>query len=157
MGRLLASLLANTESAPAANPANPANLTPSSGPKFADSQDSQGPAIEKTLDQRTHLLTLAADELLLVGLVHALDDADVTACAGVPDTALRAYLRALDCGRRMDSGMAPVEWGEPVARTCNGCGPVLLWSSCPQTVAACPWCFRRRAGKAIPRPKGWHR
>lgn len=44
MGRLFAALLGGSESVPAANPANPANLAPVSRPKFADSQDSQGAA-----------------------------------------------------------------------------------------------------------------
>lgn len=103
-------------------------------------------------DLRTHLLTLAADERLPACLVHTLADADVAACAGLPDDTLRAYLRVLERGRAMDRGMVPSAWGEPVACTCEGCGPVLLWPGCPPAVKACPWCFRRKAGKAIPRP-----
>lgn len=152
MAGLLARLLASTESAPAANPANPANLAPPAGPIFADSQESQGGDAEKAKEQRARLLALAADEGLPAGLVHGLADADVSACAGLPDAVLRAYLRALEAGRRMDAGEVPLGWGEPVARTCEGCGPVLLWPGCPPNVEACPWCFRRRAGKAIPRP-----
>ena len=152
MAGLLARLLANAESAPAANPANPANLAPPAEPIFADSQDSQGVAAAKASEQRAHLLALADAELLPAGLVHGLADADVNACAGLPDSVLRAYLRALEAGERMDAGQVPPEWGESVARTCDGCGPVLLWSDCPPKVKACPWCFRRKAGKAIPRP-----
>lgn len=105
-----------------------------------------------TQEQRAHLLVLAESELVPARLVHGLADADVTACAGLPDNVLRAYLRALEAGQRMDAGQVPPEWGEPVARTCEGCGPVLLWATCPPKVKACPWCFRRKAGKAIPRP-----
>jgi len=152
MAGLLTRLLASTESAPAANPANPANLAPPAGPIFADSQESQGGDAEKAKEQRARLLALAADEGLPPELAHGLADADVTACAGLPDDTLRAYLRALEAGRRMDAGEVPPGWGEPVARTCEGCGPVLLWPGCPPKVKACPWCFRRRAGKAIPRP-----
>lgn len=47
----------------------------------------------------------------------------------------------------MDIGITPVEWGSPVTRICEGCGPVLLWADCPAVVKACPWCFRRKAGK----------
>jgi hypothetical protein len=62
-------------------------------------------------------------------------------------------LSAAQVGReRMDKGLPPLEWGEPVARSCEGCGPVLLWAGCPDVVKACPWCFRRKAGKAIARP-----
>ncbi|MFT4247637.1 MAG: hypothetical protein QM581_06305 [Pseudomonas sp.] len=102
---------------------------------------------------RTHLLALAADELLPVDLVHALSDADVLACAGQPARALRAYLESLDAGRRfLDRGETPPAWGAPVACTCEACGPVLLWAGCPVVVKACPWCFRRKAGKPIARP-----
>lgn len=61
-------------------------------------------------------------------------------------------LAAQVAGQRMDAGLIPLEWGEPVARTCKGCGPVLLWVTCPAVVTACPWCFRRKAGKPIARP-----
>ena len=101
--------------------------------------------------QRARLLALAADELLPAGLVYGLDDADVAACGPYSDAELRGYLRALVARERMDAGMVPLEWGEPVARTCEGCGPVLLWRDCPAVVKACPWCFRRAAGKPIPR------
>lgn len=113
-----------------------------------------GPALSELerLPQRAHLLVLADDEGLPAELVHGLDDADVTACAGLPDEALRAYLRALEADRRMDAGMVPLAWGDAVGRTCEGCGPVLLWPECPDVVKVCPWCFRRKAGKAIPRP-----
>jgi len=46
MGRLLDKLLAESEVAPAANPANPANLGPATPRKFADSQDSQGVEVQ---------------------------------------------------------------------------------------------------------------
>ena len=99
--------------------------------------------------QRVHLLALAADELLPAGLVHGLDDAEVAACEGCPADTLQAYLRSLAANERMANGLVPLEWGEPVTRTCEGCGPVLLWADCPPTVKACPWCFRRKAGKPI--------
>ncbi|KAF1688164.1 hypothetical protein B1992_01755 [Pseudoxanthomonas broegbernensis] len=95
---------------------------------------------------------LAEGEGLPAGLVHGLADADAAACDGMPDDVLRAYLRALEARQRMDAGQVPPGWGEAVARTCEGCGPVLLWPTCPAVVKACPWCFRRKAGKAIPRP-----
>lgn len=101
---------------------------------------------------RPHLLALAADEGLPATLVHNLADADVADCGGYTDTELRGYLRALAAAERLDRGLPPLEWGEPVARVCKGCGPVLLWAECPPVVVACPWCFRRKAGKPIARP-----
>lgn len=53
---------------------------------------------------------------------------------------------------RMDKGLPPLAWGQPVARTCAGCGPVLLWPESPPVLAACPLCFRRKVGKPIARP-----
>ena len=152
MAGLLARLLRDSETGPAAIPAIPAILGTPPAQRIAESQESQGGDAEKAKEQRARLLALAADEVLPAGLVHGLADADAVACAGLPDDTLRAYLLALEAGQQMDAGMVPPGWGEPVARTCEGCGPVLLWPGCPPKVKACPWCFRRKAGKAIPRP-----
>ena len=103
-------------------------------------------------EMRGYLLALAEAEGLAAAMVHALTEADVTACAGESDTTLRAYLRALVTGQHMDACRVPPAWGDAETRTCEGCGPVLLWPTCPPVVKACPWCFRRKAGKAIPRP-----
>ncbi|MDC8637050.1 hypothetical protein [Xanthomonas hortorum] len=152
MGRLLQRLLSDTQTARAAIPAIPATPTPKSCHGIAESQESQGAAVAKVGEQRAQLLALAADEGLPAGLVHGLVDADVTACDGLPMVTLRAYLRALANSERMDAGLVPPDWGDPIARTCEGCGPVLLWQDCPDLVKACPWCFRRKGGKVIPRP-----
>lgn len=147
MGRLFERLLCDSNIAP---PANPANIAPAVALGFADSQDSQGAAVSKTGEQRAHLLTLAADERLPAGAVHGLDDADVAACIGLPDTTLRAYLRVRDRGAVMDAAIVPPDYTQ--AALCRGRGPVWLWPGGPDRVFACPWCFRRKAGKAIPRP-----
>lgn len=170
MGRLLESLLADSQAVPLATPATLRHFPAATPPKVAESQESQGAApartpqsrrvaevagrgaAETTPGQRARLLALAADEGLPAGLVHGLADADAVACDGLPDDVLRAYLHALEAGRRMDAGMVPPGWGDAVARTCEGCGPVLLWPGCPAKVKACPWCFRRKAGNPIPRP-----
>lgn len=102
---------------------------------------------------RAHLLKLAEHEGVDGGLVHALPDEEVAACAGHDDMALRAYLRALEARRFLDSGVTPPVWTEPVTVTCEGCGPVLLWLGCPPVVKACPWCIRRKAGRPIAWPK----
>jgi hypothetical protein len=49
----------------------------------------------------------------------------------------------------MDAGIVPPGW--TTAAHCEGCGPVWLWPDAAR-VRACPWCFRRNAGKRIPRP-----
>lgn len=112
-----------------------------------DSQDSQALAAE----MRAHLLNLATDELLPAATVHRLHADDVAACTGLPDDTLRAYLRALDRGTVMNAGIAPE--GYTQVAHCNGCGPVWLWPGAPARLVACPWCFRRKAGKHLPRPQ----
>ena len=112
-----------------------------------ESQESQGVAPE----MRAHLLNLAADDLLPDGIIHRLHAGDVAACTDLPDDTLRAYLRALDRGTVMDAGIAPD--GYTQLAHCDGCGPVWLWQGALVRVIACPWCFRRKAGKTLPRPQ----
>lgn len=134
---------------PAATPATPATQ-PSADVRAVVvsqvSQESQGGEPEI----RAHLLTLADDELLPAATVHRLGAGDVAACAGLPDDTLRACLRALDRGHGMDAGQCPPDYTQAIH--CDGCGPVWLWRGAPARLAACPWCFRRKAGKAISRP-----
>ena len=153
MGHLLQSLLHESKPAPAAIPAIPAIQGQGVTVKIAESQESQGAAPEKPAPDtiRAHLLELAEFECLEPALVHRLDDADVMACAGESDETLTAYLRALDAAARMDAGQPPTGWD--AVRYCRLCGPVLLWPDCPPIVLACPWCFRRKAGRHVPRPQ----
>lgn len=153
MGSLLQSLLHESKPAPAAIPAIPA-IRPLPAPgEIAESQESQGVGAVKTAPAtiRARLLELADFECLEPALVHRLDDTDLAACTGLGDEVLTAYLRALDAAARMDAGMAPTGW--TAARYCRLCGPVLLWPDCPPIVLACPWCFRRKAGRYVPRPQ----
>lgn len=99
---------------------------------------------------RAHLLHLAESEGVDAAHVHRLHADDVTACAGQPDKTLRAYLRGLVLGAGMDAGHVPPGW--TTTAHCEGCGPVWLWPDAAR-VRACPWCFRRKAGKPIPRPQ----
>ena len=166
MGRLLDALRTDSETAKSANPANPAKL-PDDPPedsqirkirnggdaetraaRIAKSQESQ-----RLADMRAHLLALAAADHLPADLVHALPDADVITCKDETDATLTAYLRALQASRDMDQGLIPQGWGGAVAASCEHCGPVWLWPGAPARVLWCPWCFRRMAGKWIPRPK----
>jgi hypothetical protein len=132
----------------AAVSAVPAVLPSAAVAEPQEPQEPQGVAPEN----HARLLHLADDEGVDAAHVHRLHADDLVACEGLPDDALRAYLRALERSARMDAGLVPREWGEPVARACEGCGPVWLWSEAPDKVRACPWCFRRKAGKPIPRP-----
>lgn len=156
MGRLLDALRVDSGNGPAANPANVANLPKGPRPRFADSQDSQGLEVSKPLPAtdadaiRHKLLTLAADEQVPAAVVHCLHGDDLAACAGCTDTELRAYVRALGKSAAMDAGRVPASF--TVATRCPECGPVWLSEAHPPEAKSCPWCFRRRAGKAVPRP-----
>ena len=119
-------------------------------PSGSFDSDPDGHSENIAADIRDRLHRLAADTDLPAAIVHNLHDDDVTACAGLPMATMRDYLRAQDFGRMMDRGIPPPGYTKAVA--CSGCGPVLLWQSSPDRVMACPWCFRRRAGKTIPRP-----
>ena len=135
--------------ATAATPATPATQSFAavrSVARVAESQESQG----ITPEIRTRLLTLADGDGYAPAIIHRLHADDLAACAGLADETLQAYLRVLDRGTAMDRGIAPD--GYTQAAHCDGCGPVWLWQGAPARVIACPWCFRRKAGKALPRP-----
>ena len=128
-----------------ATPATPATQ-PSAAVRVSQvSQVSQGCEPEI----RARLLRLAESEGVDAAHVHRMHADDVTACAGQSDPTLKAYLRALVLGAGMDAGQVPPGW--TTAAHCEGCGPVWLWPDAAR-VRACPWCFRRKAGKRIPRP-----
>jgi len=101
---------------------------------------------------RTKLLLLAAADDLPADLVHGLVDDDLSTCSGETDVTLTAYLRAIAASRAMDARQVPPGWGGAAEAICEGCGPVLLWPGSPSMVKACPWCFKRKAGREIPRP-----
>lgn len=145
MGRLLEALRTDSETRQSANPAKVANLTPVQPERFADSQDSQRARVA----MRSRLLTIASAECIKAALID-LPDEELAACAGCSDDVLRTYLRARARSVVMDAGGVPN--GYTKACHCTGCGPVLLWPECPEELAACPWCCRRKAGVCIPRP-----
>jgi len=80
----------------------------------------------------------------------ARDDAGADGLAAMDVGELRTYALALHRSERMDAGAVPAEYTQ--AARCEGCGPVWLWEGCPPRVKACPWCFRRKAGRAFKRP-----
>lgn len=134
-------------SVPVATPATPATQGADPCSVSQESQESQ----PGTPEIRAHLLAVAVAAGVPTATVHRLHADDVAACADQPDDTLRAYLRALDRGAVMDAGIAPPDYTQPAH--CEGCGPVWLWPGVPARVTACPWCFRRKAGKALPRPQ----
>lgn len=101
-------------------------------------------------DLRARLHAIAECDDVPSALVEALPAADVATCDGLANDTLRAYLRALHRGAGMDAGAVPE--GYTLAAHCDGCGSVWLWPDSPARVVACPWCFRRKAGRAFPRP-----
>ena len=147
MGALSDLLKQPQEAATPATPATQSFAGVRSIARVAESQESQGVAPEI----RAHLLRLADAEGYAPAIVHRLHADDVAACTDLPDPALRAYLRALGRGTVLDRGIAPDGYTQPAH--CAGCGPVWLWQGAPVRVVACPWCFRRQAGKALPRPQ----
>lgn len=102
------------------------------------------------IDLRGRLHRLAEKDGRPLAIVHRLHAEDLAACEALDDTALRAYLRLLERSESIASGQQPPELTQPAH--CDGCGPVWLHEGVPARVRACAWCFRRRAGKAIPRP-----
>lgn len=132
-------------------------LSPTSPPEKVSSAESDHvPARgEEVGRMREELLRLATLEGIDLAHVERMDDADVLAHAHVPDFTernYRAHLRALAASTDMDAGKVPAIWRGAQAAICDGCGPVLLELGAPDRVGNCPWCFRRRAGKAIPMP-----
>ncbi len=106
---------------------------------------------------RATLHALATSEGVDAALVDALPD--VEACVGLPDDALRAYLRALrDSADRM-AGRVPAD--ETSMALCRGCGPVWVApevaDAAPKVggwarLLGCTWCHVRHAGLFVPRP-----
>ncbi|MDE2407659.1 MAG: hypothetical protein KGL91_07335 [Xanthomonadaceae bacterium] len=136
-------------------------LTKGAFGSFDSAQDEHFPlkqdAAHTVATMRAYLLKLAAEEGIPSGVVHRMTDADVASYAAVPDFTernYRAHLRALAASADMDAGKVPAIWRGVQTAICGGCGPVLLELGAPDRVGNCPWCFRRRAGKAIPTPTG---
>lgn len=133
--------------------AKPGTITP----EIRDRMKAHKPALLAVFRRRAELFDLAMLEGIDLAHVHRLDDADVLAIPGdYTERNLRAYLRALVASAAMDGGLIPSGWRGAQAAICDGCGPVLLWPGAPDRLKACPWCFRHKAGKAIPRPEGQH-
>jgi hypothetical protein len=145
MGRLLAALIADIETAPAANPANPANLEPQTAKRFADSQDSQGFEVASREAAR------------LLAEIRA--DATPEELALLDDRQIAIYGRMLRDTSLREQGQVPAD--ENAVAICQSCGPIWLApevaevapivAGLPQ-VLGCPWCFIRVRGMYVPRP-----
>lgn len=160
MGRLLDALRSNAESVPRAIPAIPLFLGGHGDAARAENSriaKIAGPALLKKSDgpcadpaqQTARLLGMLRAEFLPESLLSR-DDAGADGLAAMGTGELRAYALALHRSERMDAGTVPAEYTQ--AARCEGCGPVWLWEGCPPRVKACPWCFRRKAGRAFKRP-----
>ncbi|MDR1075348.1 MAG: hypothetical protein LBL59_03355 [Xanthomonadaceae bacterium] len=108
--------------------------------------------VELSQASRARLSALVDTNALPGAPILALSDEDALACYGHTDDVLRAYLHAEASHEAMSRGIPPVAWGELAERFCEGCGPVLLWATCPPVVKACPWCWNRQEGKPVARP-----
>ena len=131
---------------PPAIPAIPAILDPSHTPRLPESPVRQTVADES----RARLLRVAEIDGYPEATVHLLPDGELMGCETLSDEGLGAYLLALEASALMNAGIAPAMYHH--AARCEKCGPVYLAENQPATVKGCPWCFRRAAGKAIPRP-----
>ena len=136
---------AEAEGKGAANSAKTANNRQGEVEVSRFSQDLQGVDAE-----RARLLQVAECDGLPQAAIHRLPDGELVGCEALTDEGLRAYLLALEASELMNMGIAPPMYRTPAR--CEKCGPVYLAENQPATVKGCPWCFRRAAGKAIPRP-----
>lgn len=75
---------------------------------------------------------------------------DFGSVADCDDRLLGAYLLALAMRVEREACTIPAAYTIPAH--CEGCGPVWLWPGA-ERVQACPWCWNRRAGRSIPRPR----
>ena len=160
MGRLLDALRSNAESVPTAIPAIPLFLgghEDAARPENSRIAKIAGAALLRKSDglcadpaqQAARLLGMLRAESLPESLL-ARDDAGTDGLAAMDACELRAYALALHRSATMDAGTVPAEYTH--AARCEGCGPVWLWEGCPPRVKACPWCFRRSAGRTFKRP-----
>lgn len=181
MGRLLAALIADSGTVPAANPANVANLDLAPLPIFADSQVSQGlqparAAVTPSLNIFPHYkkaqdsqLASAAEKcarlLAAIRAAHLPDaligaaDAKSDELAALSDAGIHAYVSMLADDAQRRAGHVPE--GDTAMLLCRHCGLVFVHpaiaaamhvvNGVPQSLG-CPWCFIRKAGLYIPRP-----
>ncbi|TAL73707.1 MAG: hypothetical protein EPN56_02280 [Rhodanobacter sp.] len=112
------------------------------------------------VDIRPVLLGLADRLGLAAVLVHRLHDADLRTLAELPEAGLRAFLLAAADTATRQAGKPPE--GDTAAIYCGRCGPVYAHPSIAAVLPVvdgwpralgCPWCFVRKAGGYVPRPR----
>lgn len=92
--------------------------------------------------------------------VHRIPACDLVLWAAIPGDALRTYLLALDDTATRQAGKVPLN--DTAAIHCHGCGPVYVHPGIAAVLPVvdgwpralgCPWCFVRKVGGYIPRPR----
>ena len=160
-----------------ANPANPANQKRQRMADSQDSQDSQRVEVEKQFSApavsalrtpladplkplRAHLLALATAAQVDPHHVHRVLDPDLADYAGLSDAQLTACLHMMADTADRNAGRVPAE--DTAAMHCIHCGPVWIHPTIAEVLPVvagwpralgCPWCFVRKAGGYVPRPR----
>jgi hypothetical protein len=129
-------------------------------PTLKSKGENKAAAHGTTVSLRAHLLVLAEQNGFDLAHVHRLHDLDVIGCDGLNDAQLVTYLELLDDTATRWAGK--VSAGHDAAILCHHCGPVLVHPGMAAVLpvvagwpraAGCPWCFVRKAGGHIPRPR----
>ena len=176
MGRLLAALRAE-KNQPHATPATLATLPAATGkesqsrngcalenatvevPMVAESQESQ-PLPPDTVAIRARLLACCDTEGTDPALIRALSEVDLAAYADVPAHLLTICLHMMADTADRNAGRVPA--GDTAAMHCIHCGPVYIHPDIAAVLPVvdgvprglgCPWCFVRKAGGYVPRPR----
>ncbi|MHB1058088.1 MAG: hypothetical protein ACYC0F_09440 [Rhodanobacter sp.] len=109
---------------------------------------------------RAHLLALATGVGIDADHVHRLHALDIAACAGLDDGQLAGYLGMVRDTVDRHAGRVPLD--DTAAVYCVHCGPIWLHPDIAAVLPmvdgwpralGCPWCFIRKAGGTIPRPR----
>jgi hypothetical protein len=128
--------------------------------KGSDKATGSVPHDTVTGDTRAALLALAAGNGISTVHVHRLDDDGLTLLAAVGEGGMRAFLLAAEDAATRQAGKVPLD--DTAAILCQHCGPVYVHpaiAACLPVVAGwpralgCPWCFIRKAGLYVPRPR----
>ncbi|CAM5243777.1 TubC N-terminal docking domain-related protein [Rhodanobacter lindaniclasticus] len=113
-----------------------------------------------TDDTRADLLALADRLAVDRTHVHRLDDDGLALLAAVGGGGMRAFLLAAEDAATRQAGRVPLD--DTAAIYCQHCGPVYVHPAIAAALPVvngwpralgCPWCFVRKVGGYIPRPR----